>query len=136
MAAFAAVVIYSHIYGLGRARGQDGTAARWTWATSWLTLRRDRPNRPAMARLAQFFAGLTLIGPGVTEAQTSRAWMTEPVLHMLVGVARAPMPGLQGRQRSETGDGARVRQAWERRGSYRLPSKSRGCIPSLGSFTP
>jgi hypothetical protein len=28
VAAFAAVVSYSHIYGLGRARGQDGTAAR------------------------------------------------------------------------------------------------------------
>ena len=28
MAAFAAVVSYSHIYGLGRAHGQDGTAAR------------------------------------------------------------------------------------------------------------
>ena len=28
VAAFAAVVSYSHIYGLGRAYGQDGTAAR------------------------------------------------------------------------------------------------------------
>ena len=28
VAAFAAVVFYSHIYGLGRAHGQDGTAAR------------------------------------------------------------------------------------------------------------
>jgi hypothetical protein len=28
VAAFAAVVSYTHIYGLGRARGQDGTAAR------------------------------------------------------------------------------------------------------------
>ncbi len=28
VAAFAAVVSYSHIYGLGRAHGQDGTAAR------------------------------------------------------------------------------------------------------------
>jgi hypothetical protein len=27
VAAFAAVVSYSHIYGLGRAHGQDGTAA-------------------------------------------------------------------------------------------------------------
>ena len=28
VAAFAAVVSYSHIYGLGRVHGQDGTAAR------------------------------------------------------------------------------------------------------------
>ena len=28
VAAFAAVVPYSHIYGLGRVHGQDGTAAR------------------------------------------------------------------------------------------------------------
>ena len=28
VAAFAAVVSYSHIYGLGRDHGQDGTAAR------------------------------------------------------------------------------------------------------------
>jgi hypothetical protein len=28
VAAFAAVVSYSHIYGLGQAHGQDGTAAR------------------------------------------------------------------------------------------------------------
>jgi len=28
VAAFAAVVSYSHIYGLGRAHSQDGTAAR------------------------------------------------------------------------------------------------------------
>ena len=63
-----------------------------------------------------FFAGLDMVGPGVTEAQTWRAWMTEPVLchregHVLAGVARAQMPGLQGRQPSETGDGARVRKA-------------------------
>ena len=31
VAAFAAVVSYSHIYGLGRAHGQDGTAARLQW---------------------------------------------------------------------------------------------------------
>lgn len=31
VAAFAAVVSYSHIYGLGRAHGQDGTAPRDLW---------------------------------------------------------------------------------------------------------
>ncbi len=39
-----------------------------------------------------FFAGLEMVGPGVTEAQTWRAWMPEPVLrrregHVLAGVA-------------------------------------------------
>jgi O-methyltransferase involved in polyketide biosynthesis len=43
--------------------------------------------------VTSFFAGLDLAGPGVTEAQTWRAWMPQPVLrhrqgHVLVGVAR------------------------------------------------
>jgi O-methyltransferase involved in polyketide biosynthesis len=43
--------------------------------------------------VTSFFAGLHLVGPGVTEAQTWRAWMPQPVLrrregHVLVGVAR------------------------------------------------
>ncbi len=66
--------------------------------------------------VVSFFAGLDLVGPGVTEAATWRAWMTEPVLchregHVLAGVARAPIPGLQGRQPAQTRDGARPRQA-------------------------
>lgn len=40
-----------------------------------------------------FFTGLDLVGPGVTEAQTWRAWLSQPVLrhregHVLAGVAR------------------------------------------------
>ena len=40
-----------------------------------------------------FFAGLELVGPGVTEAQTWRAWLPQPVTkhrdgHVLGGVAR------------------------------------------------
>ena len=47
--------------------------------------------------VASFFDGLELVGPGVTEAQTWRAWLTEPVLqrrdgHVLAGVARRPQP--------------------------------------------
>jgi O-methyltransferase involved in polyketide biosynthesis len=43
--------------------------------------------------VVSFFAGLELVGPGVSEAQTWRAWHPEPVLrhreaHVLVGVAR------------------------------------------------
>jgi len=45
------------------------------------------------ADIVSFFAGLDLVGPGITEAQTWRAWMPEPVLrrrdgHVLAGVAR------------------------------------------------
>jgi O-methyltransferase involved in polyketide biosynthesis len=43
--------------------------------------------------VVSFFAGLELVGPGVSEAQTWRAWHREPVLrhregHVLAGVAR------------------------------------------------
>jgi O-methyltransferase involved in polyketide biosynthesis len=43
--------------------------------------------------ITSFFAGLELVGPGVTEAQTWQAWMPQPVLrhregHVLAGVAR------------------------------------------------
>jgi O-methyltransferase involved in polyketide biosynthesis len=42
--------------------------------------------------VASFFAGLDLVGPGVSEAQTWRAWHREPVMrhregHVLAGVA-------------------------------------------------
>ena len=47
--------------------------------------------------VTSFFAGLELAGPGVTEAQTWRAWLTEPRLcrrdgHVLAGVARTAAP--------------------------------------------
>ena len=61
VAAFAAVVSYSHIYGLGRAHGQDGTAARLLplsvdgliLAASLVLLHEARNGRdaPALARL-------------------------------------------------------------------------------------
>ena len=43
--------------------------------------------------VVSFFAGLELVGPGVSEAQTWRAWMPQPVMrhregHVLAGVAR------------------------------------------------
>jgi O-methyltransferase involved in polyketide biosynthesis len=43
--------------------------------------------------VTSFFTGLDLVGPGVTEAQTWRAWLSQPVLrhregHVLAGVAR------------------------------------------------
>jgi O-methyltransferase involved in polyketide biosynthesis len=65
--------------GLGKQLAEEYTAAAWH-------------NHPP-ADVESFFAGLELVGPGVTEAQTWRAWMPQPVLrhrdgHVLAGVAR------------------------------------------------
>jgi hypothetical protein len=65
VAAFAAVVSYSHIYGLGRAHGQDGTAARLLplsvdgliLAASLVLLHEARNGRNA-PRLARFMLWL------------------------------------------------------------------------------
>jgi hypothetical protein len=48
-----------------------------------------------------FFAGLELVGPGVTEAQTWRPWQPEPVLrrrdgHVLAGVGCVIAPDVRG----------------------------------------
>jgi len=56
------------------------------------------------ADVVSFFAGLELVGPGITEAQTWRAWMPEPVLrrregHVLAGVGRVIAPDVQGADR-------------------------------------
>ena len=67
---------------LGKRRSAEYTA---TW------------HNHSRADVESFLAGLDLVGPGVTEAQTWRAWMPEPVLrrregHVLAGVARKPYP--------------------------------------------
>jgi O-methyltransferase involved in polyketide biosynthesis len=64
---------------LGKQLAEEYAAAAWH-------------NHPP-SDIASFFAGLELVGPGVTEAQTWRAWMPQPVLrhrdgHVLAGVAR------------------------------------------------
>ena len=64
---------------LGKQLAEEYTAAAWH-------------NHPP-ADITSFFAELELVGPGVTEAQTWRAWMPQPVLrhrdgHVLAGVAR------------------------------------------------
>ena len=58
------------------------------------------------ADVESFFAGLDLVGPGVMEAQTWRAWMREPALrlregHVLAGVARRRARTSQGADRGE-----------------------------------
>ena len=64
---------------LGKQLAEEYTAAAW--------------HNHTPADITSFFAGLDLVGPGVTEAQAWRAWMPEPVLrhregHVLAGVAR------------------------------------------------
>ncbi len=74
VAAFAAVVSYSHIYGLGRAHGQDGTAARLLplsvdgliLAASLVLMHEARNDRAAPA-LARF---MLLLGIGATIGAT------------------------------------------------------------------
>jgi O-methyltransferase involved in polyketide biosynthesis len=65
--------------GLGKQLAEEYTAATW--------------HNHTPSDVESFFAGLDLVGPGVTEAQTWRAWMPQPVMrhrdgHVLVGVAQ------------------------------------------------
>jgi hypothetical protein len=66
---------------LGKLLADEYTAAQW--------------HNHSAADVKSFFAGLEMVGPGVTEAQTCRPWQPEPVLrrrdgHVLAGVARKP----------------------------------------------
>jgi hypothetical protein len=68
---------------LGKRLAQQYTAATW--------------HNHSAEDVTSFFDGLELIGPGVTEAQTWQAWLTEPRLcrrdgHVLAGVARTAAP--------------------------------------------
>ena len=68
---------------LGKRLSAEYTAAIW--------------HNHSRADVVSFFAGLDLVGPGVAEAGTWRAWMPVPVLrrregHVLAGVARKPYP--------------------------------------------
>ena len=65
---------------LGKRLAAEYTAATW--------------HNHSRTDIMSFFAGLELVGPGLTEAQTWRAWMPEPVVrrrdgHVLAGVGRA-----------------------------------------------
>ena len=53
------------------------------------------------ANVESFFGALDMVGPGVGEAHTWRAWQREPVWrrrdgHVLAGVGRVPEPGTGG----------------------------------------
>ena len=72
---------------LGKRLAAEYTAAPW--------------HNHSPADVESFFAGLELVGPGVTEAQTWRAWQPEPVLrrregHVLAGVGRVIAQDVQG----------------------------------------
>jgi Protein of unknown function (DUF2637) len=93
VAAFAAVVSYSHIYDLGRAHGQDGTAARLLplsvdgllLAASLVLLHEARNGRPAPG-LARF--ALWLGVGGTIAANGAYGWPFGPV-----GVVLSTWPG-------------------------------------------
>lgn len=66
---------------LGKRLSTEYTAATW--------------HNHSGADVESLFAGLELVGPGVAEAGTWRAWMPEPVLrrregHVLAGVGPRP----------------------------------------------
>jgi O-methyltransferase involved in polyketide biosynthesis len=68
---------------LGKQLSQEYTAATWHNHTA--------------QDVAEFFAGLELVGPGVTEGRRWRPWLTEPPLlrrdgHVLAGVGRVAAP--------------------------------------------
>jgi O-methyltransferase involved in polyketide biosynthesis len=72
---------------LGKRLSAEYTAATW--------------HNHSRTDVESFFAGLDLVGPGVTEAQTWRPWMLEPVLrrregHVLAGVGHVVAPDRPG----------------------------------------
>jgi len=79
VAAFAAVVSYSHIYGLGRAHGQDGTVARLLplsvdgliLAASLVLLHEARSGRD-VPRLARFMLWLGIAARSARTSPTGR----------------------------------------------------------------
>ena len=60
---------------LGKQLAEEYTAAAW--------------HNHTPSDVESFFAGLELVGPGVTEAQTWRAWMPQPVMRHREGHVRA-----------------------------------------------
>ena len=115
VAAFAAVVSYSHIYGLGRAHGQDGTAARLLplsvdgliLAASLVLLHEARNDRdaPALARFMLWLgigatiganlaygAGYGLLGALISAWPAVAFIGTVEIAMQLVRRARGPRP--------------------------------------------
>ena len=78
---------------LGKRLSAEYTAATW--------------HNHSRADIMSFFTGLELVGPGVTEAQTWRAWMPEPVLRRREGHVLAR----RGAQPCRTSGGA-DRESW------------------------
>ena len=84
VAAFAAVVSYSHIYGLGRGHGQDGTAARLLplsvdgliLAASLVLLHEARNNRdaPGLARFMLWLGIGATIGANFAYGALISVW--------------------------------------------------------------
>jgi hypothetical protein len=92
VAAFAAVVSYSHVFDLGRLHGQSGTAARLLplsvdgliLAASLVLLREARNGRPAPALARRMF----WLGVSATLAANALYGLAWGVLGVAVGLAR------------------------------------------------
>ena len=75
---------------LGKQLAEEYTAATW--------------HNHSAEVVASFFAGLELVGPGVTEGRRWRPWLPEPALcrrdgHVLAGVGRVAAPDHAARNR-------------------------------------
>jgi len=140
--AFAAVISYSHIYGLGRAHGQDGTAARLLplsvdgliLAASLVLLHEARNGRdaPGLARFMRWLgiaatidaniaygAGYGLLGALISACPRSRSaarWRSPR--------SRSDAPARQARPPASQ-PGQRYRAMWSRRSASRTRRRSR-----------
>ena len=142
VAAFAAVVSYSHIYGLGRAHGQDGTAARLLplsvdgliLAASLVLLHEARNDRdaPALARFMLWLGISATIGANVAYGAgygllgaLISAWPAVAFIGA-VEIAMQQVRRARGRERPPAGQPCqRCRAMWSRRSARRTRRRSR-----------
>ena len=128
VAAFAAVVSYSHIYGLGRLHGQDGTAARLLplsvdgliLAASLVLLHEARNDRDAPGRSRRTTAGATATGLQNTTMSPVRICPSPAA----VSAVRSPS-----RSRRRSGD----RRSAARTATIPAPARSGGHPPGTAA---
>jgi Protein of unknown function (DUF2637) len=140
VAAFAAVVSYSHIYGLGREHGQDGTAARLLplsvdgliLAASLVLLHEARNGRDA-PRLARFMLWL---GIGATIGANIAYGAGYGLLGALIGLACGGVHRFGGDRHAAGETGTRATRGHQRasraRGAGRCGAGGPGGLRGVG----